>query len=94
MNAVSHEDKTVVWTFVGSLITVKLVTSVVILYYFPSWHTLLLVGALSVAWFLPPVMYLMSKSPGRYRLLRARARRRELVRQEWNVEERTPSNRM
>jgi hypothetical protein len=90
----SHDDKTVVWTFVGSLVTVKLVTSVVILFYFPSWHTLLLVVALSVAWFLPPLLYLMSRSPGKYRLLRGRARRRELLRQEWNVEERTPRNKV
>jgi hypothetical protein len=87
----SKEDKTVVWAFVGSLATVKLLTSILILYYFPSWHTLGLVVILSLFWIAPPLYYLglyvKRYSDGRYRLIRARRRRKELVRQEWEIED-------
>lgn len=83
----TNNDMAVVWTFVGSLITVKLLTSLLILYYFPSWHTLVLVLALSVVWFVPPFYYFTRHSRNRYRLLRVRLRRNELLRQEWEVEE-------
>lgn len=83
----TNNDMAVVWTFVGSLMTVKLLTSLLILYHFPSWHTLMLVVALSVAWFVPPIWYFSRHSQSRYRLLRARVRRNELLRQEWEVEE-------
>lgn len=87
----SNKDMAVVWTFAGSLITVKLVTSLMILYYFPSWHTLVLVVALSVVWFVPPVYYFTHYSRSNFRLVRARVRRQELLRQEWEVEE-TPNS--
>ena len=83
----TNNDMAVVWTFVGALATVKLLTSIMILYYFPSWHTLVLVLALSVVWLIPPIYYFTRNPRGRYRLLRARARRNELLRQEWEVEE-------
>lgn len=90
----SKEDRSVIWAFVGSLATVKLVTSIMILYYFPSWHTLLLVVALSIAWFIPPIFYLGIHSRARARLVRARMRRKELLRQEWDIAERSPSRRL
>lgn len=83
----TNNDMSVVWAFVGSLATVKLVTSIMILYYFPSWHTLILVLALSVVWIVAPLYYISRNPRGRYRLLRARVRRNELLRQEWDVEE-------
>lgn len=83
----TNKDMSVVWAFVGSLATVKLLTSIMILYYFPSWHTLILVLALSVVWIVPPIYYFTRNPRGRYRLLRARVRRNELLRQEWEVEE-------
>ncbi|CAN5164513.1 hypothetical protein BH24CHL1_BH24CHL1_19860 [soil metagenome] len=89
----TNNDMAVVWTFVGSLATVKLLTSIMILYYFPSWHTLVLVLALSVVWIVPPFYYFTRHSRGRYRLLRARVRRNELLRQEWEVEETQPQSR-
>jgi hypothetical protein len=76
----------VVWTFVGSLAALKFLTSIMILYYFPSWHTLVLVLALSVAWIVLPFYYIARNPRSRYRLLRARVRRNELLRQEWDVE--------
>jgi hypothetical protein len=89
----SKEDKSVVLAFVASLATVKLVTSIMIVYFFPSWHTVMLTVALSLVWFVPPIIYLADRSPGRYRLIRGRMRRQELLRQEWEVEESTPSRR-
>lgn len=91
---ISKEDRAVVWAFVGSLVTVKLVTSIMILYYFPSWHTLLLVVALSIVWFLPPIFYLGMHSKAHARLVRARMRRRELLRQEWDVGEESHKSRV
>lgn len=79
--------------FIGSLATVKLVTSIMIVYYFPSWHTVMLTVVLSIIWFGPPLFYLADRSPGKYRLFRGRMRRKELVRQEWHVEEKTTSHR-
>jgi hypothetical protein len=87
----SKEDQTVVWAFVGSLLTVKLVTSILVLYYFPSWHTLVLVVAFSVLWFVPPIAYFGIHSQRRYRLVKVRLRRKELLRQEWETEE-TPTH--
>ena len=87
----TNEDKSVVWAFVGSLVTIKLFTSVMVLYYFPSWHTLMLVVALSIAWFIPPFFYLGLHTHRRYRLVKVRLRRKELMRQEWDVEERSPT---
>lgn len=88
-----NDDMAVVWTFAGSLITVKLLTSLLILYHFPSWHTLVLVLALSVVWFVPPFYYFSRHSQGHFRLLRGRARRNELLRQEWEVDEPAVRNR-
>lgn len=89
----NKNDMAIVWTFIGSLVTLKLLTSIMILYFFPSWHTVLLVVVLSVVWFVPPVYYLTRHSQGRFRLIRARVRRNELLRQEWNVEETTTTRR-
>lgn len=89
-----NEDLTVVWAFAGALFMVKFVTSIMILYYFPSWTTFMLLILLSIAWFIPPLFYLMHNPKGRYRLWRARVRRRELLRQEWHVENRDPSHRL
>lgn len=90
----SKGDKQVVWAFVGSLFAVKFLTSLLVLYYFPSWHTLLIVVALSFFWFVPPIYYFSTHSKGHIRLLKARARRKELLRQEWDVEERLPTKRL
>ncbi len=83
----TDDDMAVLWTFVGSLVAVKLITSLLILYHFPSWHSVMLVVMLSVIWFVPPLYYLVRNPRARYRLLRARARRHKLLRQEWEVEE-------
>lgn len=83
----SDDDRAVLWAYVGALSVFKVVTSIFILYYFPSWHTLLFVIALSVMWFAVPVYYVVRNPRGRYRLFRARIRRNELLRQEWEVEE-------
>lgn len=90
----SNEDKQVVWAFVGSLMTAKLVTSILILYYFPSWHSLMLVVVLSLVWFIPPIAYLGHRSQGRYRLVKTRLRRKQLLRQEWDVGEESHKSRV
>lgn len=74
------------WGMALTLIGFKIVTSVLILWYFPSWNAVLIVVALSSLWFLP-LLYLVPRHVSvRQRLWRMRLRRRELVRQEWKVE--------
>ena len=89
----TNDDMSVVWSFIGALFAFKFVTSIFILYYFPSWHTVLFLAVLSTAWFVPPIYYLARNPRGRFRLLRARVRRGELLRQEWEVEEHHPQHR-
>lgn len=74
------------WGMALTLIGFKIVTSVLILWYFPSWNAVLIVVALSSLWILP-LLYLVPRHVSvRQRLWRMRLRRRELVRQEWKVE--------
>lgn len=89
----SKEDKSVVLAFLYSLVTVKVVTSIMIVYFFPSWHTVMLSVVLSLVWFVPPILYFANLSPGKYRLFKGRMRRAELLRQEWEVEEPTATHR-
>lgn len=89
----TKDDMSVIWAFVASLFMIKIVTSVMIFYIFPSWHTFLLLVLLSVIWFVVPVAYFSRNSRHRFRLLRARARRKQLLQQEWEVEEHHPQRR-
>ena len=64
----------------------KIVTSILILYFFPSWEALVVVLGLSVPWIVAAIWYFGVYSRVHLRLVRVRARRKELVRQEWNVD--------
>ena len=78
--------QTIVWASVGTLFGFKLVTSILILVVFPTIDALLIVLALSVPWFFAMIYYVVFFEGSRFRLLRARARRRKLIYQEWNVD--------
>lgn len=77
--------RTVVWASVWTLLGFKIVTSILILIVFPTVDALAVVLALSAPWFTGALFYFGLFGRVRVRLLRARARRRKLIYQEWNV---------
>ena len=82
----SSADRAVLTAFVATLVGFKLVTSVMVLYFFPSTHALILVLALSSMWIIAGAIYGGLVTRVKMRLLRARARRRQLLFEEWNVD--------
>lgn len=81
-----RDDRAVLTAFVLTLVGFKLVTSVMILYFFPSLHALMIVLVLSSMWIFAGVIYGGVYSRVKVRLLRARAKRRKLLYQEWHVD--------
>lgn len=79
-------ERAILKTFVLTLVALKVVTSAMILYVFPSMHALVVVLALSLMWLIAGVTYGGAYSRIKFRLLKARARRRQLLHQEWNVD--------
>lgn len=82
----SSDERAIIWTFVGTLAGFKVLTSVLVFYYFPSWYTFVVLVAINVVWFIPLFYYLPRFFHGRYRLWNVRIKRRRLIEQEWNVE--------
>jgi hypothetical protein len=64
----------------------KIVTSILIIYYFPSWGAVLVVAGLSVPWVIAAIWYFGIVSHIKLRLIRVRAKRKRLIHQEWNVD--------
>lgn len=69
-------------TFIG----VKIVTSIMILYFFPSWTAFWIIMALSAIGFMPLIMFAPGYVRRHYRLWQWRLRRKRLLREEWNVD--------
>lgn len=82
----SAADRAILTAFILTLVGFKLVTSVMVLYFFPSRHALILVLALSSMWIIAGAMYFGAITRVKVRLLRGRARRRKLLHEEWNVD--------
>lgn len=81
-----EDVRATLWGMALTLIGFKIVTSVLILWYFPSWNALFIVIALSSLWFLP-LAYLVPRHVSiRQRIWRMRLKRRELMHQEWNID--------
>jgi hypothetical protein len=80
------DGRAVLTAMIMTLVGFKLITSVMVFYFFPSLHTLVFVLALSVTWIIAGAYYGGVYSRVKYRLLRARARRRQLIYKEWNVD--------
>jgi Na+-driven multidrug efflux pump len=80
------DGRAVLTAMIMTVVSFKLITSLLIFYFFPSWHTLMFLLALSVSWIIAGVYYGGVYSRVKYRLLRARARRRRLIHQEWHVD--------
>jgi hypothetical protein len=86
----SKADKAVIKTQVAALGFVKLVASVLTLYYFPSWHAVLIVAVLSFPWVVGGGYYLGRSSWLRYRFWKYRHLRKRLLREEWLLDEDAP----
>jgi hypothetical protein len=82
----SNELRSVIVLQVATLGIFKLLTSAMIVYFFPSWHALLVVAGLSVPWLIAGAWYTGWYSRLRLRLLRVRARRNRLLYEEWHVD--------
>ena len=82
-----HDD--VRTTLIGMAIAVimfKVVTSVMIIWFFPSWQAVALVVALNTLWFVPVLYYVPRHAHIRYRLWNVRLRRKQLLAEEWRMD--------
>ncbi|MEZ4524031.1 MAG: hypothetical protein R3A46_20730 [Thermomicrobiales bacterium] len=86
----SDSDRAVIKGQIAALGGVKLVASVLTLYYFPSWHAVLIVGMLSLPWFIAGGYYLGRSTWLRYRFWKYRHLRKRLLREEWHLDEDAP----
>lgn len=86
----SKADKTIIKTQIAALGFVKLVASILTLYYFPSWHAILVVAVLSLPWLVAGGYYLGRSSWFRYRYWKYRHLRTRLIREEWLLDEDAP----
>lgn len=80
------DAKQIVIAFSATFIGVKIVTSAMILYVYPSWTAFWIIMGLSALWFAPLVIFGPSYVKRRYRLWLVRLRRKRLLREEWNVD--------
>lgn len=83
----SKADKAVIKTQIGALGFVKLVASVLTLYYFPSWEAVLIIAVLSLPWLVGGGYFLGRSSWFRYRSWKYRHLRKRLLREEWLLDE-------
>ncbi|MCM8750627.1 hypothetical protein NET02_15890 [Thermomicrobiaceae bacterium CFH 74404] len=75
-----------IW-FIGILVAFKLWTVLLIVIYSSRWETVQFLLANHVLWFVAGAVLLWGPALFWARLLRLRARRRELIRSEWEVED-------
>lgn len=81
-----QDSRAALWTFLGMAIGFKLVTSLIIFALLPSAHSAIFL--LGMNWYWPVLAIAAIALPGLFwfRLMRVRARRRELIRAEWRVD--------
>lgn len=82
------------WTFIGVVLGFKLWTIILILLFWPTGEALLLMLAMNWPFLLGALVLIAGPALVWYRLLRARARRRRLLWEEWHLEDRRPSARL
>ena len=75
-----------IW-FIGILVAFKLWTVLLIVTYSAKWETVQFLLANHVLWFVVGAVLLWGPALFWARLLRLRARRRDLIRSEWEVED-------
>jgi hypothetical protein len=83
----SDADRTVIKGQIAALGIVKLVASVLTLYYFPSWNAVLIISVLSFPWLVAGGYFGGRSSWFRYRYWKYRHLRKRLLREEWLLDE-------
>jgi hypothetical protein len=73
------------WTYIGVLVGFKVVTACFILYFTHAFGFWAIMVALHIPWIGGALILAGAPSAAYWRLVKMRARRAELIRQEWNV---------
>ena len=81
-----RDSRAALWTFLGMAIGFKLVTSVLIFAMMPSAHSAIFLIGMNWYWLVLPIVVVALPAMFWFRLMRVRARRRELIRAEWRVD--------
>ncbi|MHB8618797.1 MAG: hypothetical protein ACYDAG_04365 [Chloroflexota bacterium] len=81
-----HEERSAMWTYIGVMVGFKVLTLVLILIYTHSVTMVALILALHVPWIVAALAMLCVPGTFWYRMFRMRARRAELIRQEFAEE--------
>lgn len=82
-----QDDRRAMYAYFGILAAFKLFTLVAILIYMSSWDTMVFVLASHVVWIAIAAVLIAGPATFWARLVRVRSRRRQLLAQEWYVEE-------
>jgi hypothetical protein len=82
-----QDDRRAMYAYFGILAAFKLFTLVAILIYMSSWDTVVFVVASHVMWLTVGAILIAGPATFWARLVRVRTRRRQLIAQEWHVEE-------
>ena len=81
-----REGRAALWTFLGMAIAFKLATSLIIFLMQPSWASATFLVWMNWYWPILPVVVVALPAMFWFRLMRVRARRRDLIRSEWRVD--------
>ncbi len=73
------------WTYIGVLVGFKVVTACFILYFTHAFGFWAIMVALHIPWIAAALILAGAPGAAYWRLVKMRARRAELIRQEWNV---------
>ena len=83
----TEDDRRAMYAYIGILLAFKIFTLIVILWLTSSWEAVVFVVASHVLWLTVGAILIAGPATFWARLVRVRARRRQLVHQEWHVEE-------
>ena len=81
-----RDSRAALWTFLGMAIGFNVATSVIIFLMQPSWTSAAFLVWMNWYWAVLPVLVVALPAMFWFRLMRVRARRRELIRSEWRVD--------
>jgi hypothetical protein len=83
----TEDDRRAMYAYFGILVAFKIFTLIVILWLTSSWQAVVFVVASHVLWLVVATVLIAGPAAFWARLVRVRAKRRHLLRQEWHVEE-------
>jgi len=83
----TDDDRRAMYAYFGILIAFKIFTLIVILWLTASWQSAVFLIASHVLWIAVALVIFAGPAAFWARLMRGRAKRRQLIRQEWHVEE-------